>query len=86
MKCFFSDNIVNDIINQINATKLKKIDSQSLQIHSEEYDPFLVEKFTQLFQTSKPNFNNKKTIKWISENFIKTYEEAEHHWLKFLSQ
>ena len=45
-----------------------------------------MEKFAELFGTNNPDLNSKGVVKWVADTFTKCHEEAEHHWLKFLSQ
>jgi hypothetical protein len=55
IKTFIRENSLDQIISEVNSTRMKKIDVGALKTHSEEYDPFLIEKATELFQTNKPN-------------------------------
>ena len=67
IKYFFTEEIITKAVEKINSNRLKKLDLKCLQTNTEEYDPFLVEKLAQLFETNHPNFTNKKTVKWISD-------------------
>lgn len=86
IKCFINEANINTVFNIINENRIKKIDMSALKTHTEEYDPFLIEKFNEFLKTTSPNLTHKSTCKWISEYFIKCYETSERNWLKYLSQ
>jgi hypothetical protein len=77
---------VNNVFEAINGKRIKKLEMSSLKKNSEEYDPFLIEKIGDIMKTTNSDFTSKNTLTWITENFIKCYDESERHWLKYLSQ
>ena len=46
----------------------------------------MVEKFREMFGGTEPELGSRGVVRWVADNFIKCHEEAEYHWLKFLSQ
>ena len=76
IKCFINESNINTILNQINDNRVKKIEISVLKTHSEEYDPFLLEKLNEILKINSSDFTHKLVIKWISEGFVKYYEES----------
>ena len=52
IKTFIQESSIEQIISEINSARIKKIDVGALKTHPEEYDPFLIEKATDLLQTN----------------------------------
>lgn len=70
----------------INDNRIKKIDPSVFQIHTEEYDPFLIEKISEMTTDSKISTKEGEYLDWVADNFMKSYDESEKNWLKYFSQ
>ena len=72
------------MLDYLNINRIKKIDQSVLSCHSEEYDPFLVEKFDQYFRDCKAD--STPMSRWVATHLGTLLDASDKLWFKHFSQ